>query len=343
MLKIDFLKYFKNMSRNNILAGIAIIAIIITGVLIYANSNGGLKLPSLFGPSADDLGKKAVDYINNNGLSQTPASLVSTSEESGVVKVKIKIGTTEFDSYVTKDGKYLFPESFDMTPATDSNSEKSTTVQKSDNPMLEAYVVARCPYGLQMQRAMAEAVKEKPELANYMKVRYMGSISNGQIFSMHDVDTATNDPIPNGKEAMENLRQICIREEQPAKYWSYVGCQMKASGTEKSCEYSTGVDSAKLSACISDPSKGLAYAQEDFDLNTQYSITGSPTLVLNGTVIDGSGRSADGVKTDVCSGFNTEAGFCSANLETASAAASFSATYASSATSDSNASANCGS
>jgi len=328
MLKLDFLKNLKKMNRNTILVSIAIIGIIITGALIFADSSKGFSVASIFGMSSNEIGKKTIDYINNNGLSQTPASLVSVSEESGVVKVKIKIGTNEFDSYATKDGKFLFPESFDMSAKKDgatsgATNTTPTTVQKTDKPELDAFVVARCPYGLQMQRAMAEAVKNQPALAQYIKARYIGSVSGNTITAMHG-----------DAEAQENLRQICIREEQPAKYWSYVACQMKASGTEKSCEQSTGVDSAKLSACISSPSKGVAYAQKDFDLATKYNVTGSPTLILNGSVIDETnygGRSADGVRSMVCGGFNTEAGFCSTKLNTASAASSFSAEYASAA------------
>ena len=37
-------------------------------------------------------------------------------------------------------------------------------------------------------------------------------------------------------------------------------------GDSPSCQASTGVDTAKLNACVSDPSRGLAYAQKDFDL-----------------------------------------------------------------------------
>lgn len=194
----------------------------------------------------------------------------------------------------------------------------STTLTKSDNPTLEAYVVARCPYGLQMQRAMADAVKNIPALAQYLKVRYIGSASGNTITSMHG-----------SAEATENLRQICLREEQPAKYWNYVSCQMKAGDTS-GCESSTGVDSAKLSACISDASRGVAYAQKDFALDSQYSVQGSPTLILNGVQVSESnygGRSSDGVKAMVCAAFNSQPSFCSTQLNTAQATNSFSETY----------------
>ena len=74
------------------------------------------------------------------------------------------------------------------------------------------------------------------------------------------------------EEAQENLRQICIREEQPAKYWNYISCYMKKTtataasgmplGDSTGCQASTGVDTAKLNACVSDPSRGLAYAKK---------------------------------------------------------------------------------
>lgn len=318
----------KNMNRNTILVCIAVIAIIIVGGLIFVKSNSGFSFPTIFGMSDKAIGEKVVKYINDNQLASTPASVVGVSQVSGLVKVRIKIGTNEFDSYATKDGSLLFPQAFEMDPkktsaSTDTNASANnsapTEVTKTANPMLEAFVVSRCPYGIQMQRAMADAVKNMPALGQYMKVRYMGTVSGNTITAMHG-----------DAEAKENLRQICIREEQPAKYWNYISCDMKAVGTEKSCEQSTGVDSAKLSACISDINRGVAFAKKDFDLSDKYNVSGSPTLVLNGALILDSGyggRSSDGVKSMICAGFETPAGFCSTKLNTAQAAVSFSATY----------------
>lgn len=327
------LSFIKNMNRNTILVAIAVIAIIVTGVLIYSQSNPNFSFPNILGYSDKQVADNVIKYINDNKLAQTPATLVKFSKAEGLVKVTIKIGTSEFDSYATKNGKLFFPQAYEMTPKKDvapvdqnageTPAKTAAAVTKTDKPMLEAFVVARCPFGLQMQRAMVESVKNLPSLAQYIKVRYMGSVSGNKLTSMHG-----------DAEAAENLRQICIREEQPSKYWNYVGCQMKASGTENSCASSTGVDLTKLSTCISDPNKGIAYAKVDFDLSSKYSVTGSPTLILNGAPVDENGfggRSADGVKSMACAGFKTAAGLCSTKLSTASAATSFSATYSSSA------------
>jgi hypothetical protein len=337
--------FYKKIDKNAALFGVALLAIVVVGALMSSNSSSGFSLGNLFGPSNDQVAKKTIDYINSSGLSQNPASLVSVSEESGLVKLKIKIGSNEFDSYVTKDGKFLFPQAFDMTQKQNSGNQNANTqpteeqkkqaaeaIKKSDKPLVEAFVVARCPFGLQMQRAMAEAVKNIPSLADYFKVRYIGSVSGNTITAMHGE-----------AEAKENLRQICIREEQPAKYWPYVACQMKASGTETSCQTSTGVDTAKLNACISDTSRGVAYAKKDFDLASQNNVSGSPTMIMSNAQVSEfnfGGRTADAVKSMACAGFNSQPGFCSTKLSTTDAATSFSQDYASSNTNSGNSGAN---
>ncbi|MFA6190155.1 MAG: hypothetical protein WC711_01420 [Candidatus Staskawiczbacteria bacterium] len=324
-------KIHSKMNKNTILISIAVVAVVVVGVLIFNKSDGGFSLTSIFGMSDKQVAENTIKYINDNQLSQTPASLVKFSGESGLVKVTIKIGENEFDSYATKDGKLMFPQAFELTPKKDDGKSATsnttpTEITKTDAPMLEAFVVARCPYGLQIQRAMADAVKNMPSLAPYMKARYIGEVSGNTITAMHG-----------DAEAKENLRQICIREEQPTKYWNYVACQMK-SGDTAGCQTSTGIDSAKLNSCISTPSKGVAYAKVDFDLSAKYGASGSPTMILNGTTVSESnygGRSSDGIKSMICGGFNTPASFCSTALNTAEAAISFSETYASSASADS--------
>lgn len=345
MSKFDFLNKFKKIDRNIILVCIAVLAVIITGVLIFVNTNHSFAMPSLFGISDSQLAKEAIDYINNNKLSQTPASLVNVSEASGLVKVKIKIGTTNYDSYVTKDGKLFFPQAFDIskTSAANNTTAKTTTptaVTKSDKPMLEAFIVSSCPFGLQMQRAIVEAVKENSALASNVTIRYIGNVnSSGKtIDSMHGPE-----------EGAENLRQICIREEQPSKFYKYLACYMQKTtatasggmplGDSTGCQTSTGIDTAKLNACVSDPSRGLAYAQKDFDENAKYNVSGSPTLILDGAQVDETGfggRSADGVQSMVCAGYNTKPSFCSTKLNTAAAATSFAANYSGSSSSSAN-------
>jgi hypothetical protein len=327
-------------TKKNIIIFCVAIVIIIAGVLLFVFYD---KI-EIFGNSAKRIGENTIKYINDNKLSQTPASLVSVASEHGLVKIRLKIDSQEFDSYVTKDGVWLFPNSpIEMKksqekgnaqndPGQNSETKTPKPVVKNDKPVLEAFVVSKCPFGLQMQRMMAEAIKSASSLSQYFKVRYFGSISGNTITAMHGE-----------AEAKENLRQICIREEQASKYWSYISCHIKA-GETASCENSTGIDSAKIDACVASSSRGIAYAKEDFDLANKYNVSGSPTLILNGSDVsefDYGGRTADAVKSVVCAGFNAQPSFCSTKLNTQDAAANFSATYASSGNSGSG-SASCG-
>ncbi len=349
-------------NKNQILAGIAVLVIIVTGVLISVNS--GMSSNNILsflhiGMSQDAIAKKSVDYLNKSVLQQgTTAELVSSSKESGVIKMKIKVttptGSNTYDSYATLDGKLLFPEAFTIAPtATASNQDNQTAqnttpagpsdVKKVAQTMLDAYVVSNCPYGIQIQRALSNAIKSIPSLAQYVTVRYIGAVSGNTITSMHGND-----------EAQENLRQICIRQEQPAKYWDYVSCYIKkATGTasngmpfgdSKSCQTETGVDSAQLNACVADSSRGLTYAKADFALDTKFNIQGSPTLVLNGEKISEDsfgGRSADAMRNIVCSSSITEPAFCSTKLDTTPATTSFSLSYAGSGGATAAANTNC--
>jgi len=309
---------------KKILIPIAIIAgILIAGAIVYVK---GGRVEKFLSPQAT--AEKAIDFINKNLLQEgVSASLVSVIEENGLYKLSLKIGDKEYPSYVSKDGKLLFPEegiNLEEKPAekpTENQEQKKLTcedIKKTEKPLIEAFVVSKCPYGLQMQRVLNEIVKNIPSLANNIRVEYIGSIENGKITSMHG-----------DEEAQENLRQICLREEQQNKYWKYIDCHIK-KGDIEGCLTEAGVDKSKLDGCISDNSRGLNYAKKDFDLQGKYGVSGSPTLILNEEKVsefDFGGRTAEAVKTLLCCGFVTSPGICSQKLTETQAATGFSETY----------------
>jgi hypothetical protein len=132
-------------------------------------------------------------------------------------------------------------------------------------------------------------------------------------------------------EAQENLRQICIREEQPERYWDYVRCYMKEGKTAE-CLESASINHKELEACTNSSARGLAYAQEDFDLAGQFQISGSPAMLMNGEIVreanfasnDTNARSPEAVKELLCCGFKEEPSFCSQKLNGSRAASMFS-------------------
>jgi len=327
LIKFIKSKFHKiNINKNLVLITIAVVSIAFTGFLIFSNNNNA---------SAGPVAEKAIDFMNKNVIQKgKTATLVDFSKESGVIKMKVKTGSNTYNIYATKDGKLLFPQGLpidsrpkkqtaqnsDSPSASLSNTTKQTcdSLQKTDKPLLEAYVVSKCPFGLQMQRAMADAVKKIPSLEEFTKVRYIGDIVNGKVTAMH------GEP-----EAKENLMQICIREEQNNKYWDYISCHIK-DGDVEGCLDEVGIDQNKLNTCMKDEKRGLAYAKEDFDLNEKYNIRGSPTLILNGQEVNESdfgGRSSQAIKEIISCSSKTKPDFASKKLNSEQAATSFSPTY----------------
>lgn len=266
---------------------------------------------------------KAVKKAINN--EKTEFTIGEVREASGVYEFDLTVNGQKYVSYISKDGKLLFPSvvKLEITPTPTKNSStdqgKKLTcddVKKADNDNLTAYVVSQCPYGLQMQRVFKMAINEQPELEKYLTVRYIGAVENNQVTSMHGEEEAT-----------ENLRQICIREEQKTLYWPYVSCYMQAGKTDE-CLASTGVDTAGLNTCMSSSGKGLEYAKKDFTLANKFNVSGSPTLVSNNSQtvseFDFGGRVANTIQDLVCCGSKTQASFCQNKISTDEVASSFS-------------------
>jgi hypothetical protein len=264
---------------------------------------------------------KIIDYIEEEFNIPEISLATSTTFGNGVYKLNLRIEDTDIPPvYATKDGNLFFPEAKEIINPEEKKEVACKSIKKTEQPMLEAFVVSYCPYGTQMQRIIEEVVKNISEMENNIKIRYIGQVEDNQITSMHGEE-----------EAQENLTQICLREEQEDKFYPYLSCFLKSSESA-SCLIEASVNEDELNSCKQEESRGLAYAQEDFDLNTKYQITGSPTLFLNGEQADEfsfGGRTAEAIKSLICCGFETQSQVCETILTQEEAAPGFSETYSS--------------
>lgn len=335
---------------NAKIAALAVASLVI-GILIGQVALPGLGVGLVSLPSSD--GGNGSDNIDMAALQAKVQSYIQKAVESQQAGVSVEVTSIEtfnegfytvnFDILkdgevqnssmvlLTKDGLALVgsqPMMLDEPiPEQPAQQQAQTFSYKDVQPQpsagLEAFIVSGCPYGLQMQRILAPIATG---LGANIKVRYIGSIENGTITSMHG-----------DAEAQENLRQICIREEQADKYWPYVSEYMKKGNTESALTIA-GIDKAKLNTCMTDASKGLKYAQADFDLANSRGVSGSPTLFLNGSQVSeyefgadnnatGSERSAENVKNLLCYGFTAKPAACSTVLAKEPASSNFSEQY----------------
>ncbi len=340
----------KSSNNQMLFFGIFAIVTLLAGIFIGATflqkspdtglvtGTSGQAIGTANSPSKEDVAAKTIQYINENFLKaqNAEAKLTDINEYSpDLYQVNFDIYQAGAKSnsgsvYSTKDGETVVlgsvlklnePLPVPEQPATTNNEPTAKTkcedITKTAVPKLEAFVVSNCPFGLQMQRILVPVAKLLGGDKADIEVKYIGNIAGGKIQSMHG-----------DAEAQENLKQICIREEQKDKYWDYIACYINA-GDSAGCSKEAKIDETKLSSCISDPTKGLAYAQKDFDAANAYQVSGSPTLLLNGekaSEFGFGGRTPEAVKTLTCCGAATKPTECNTALSTTEAVTSFSST-----------------
>lgn len=238
-----------------------------------------------------------------------------------------------FTSYITGDSKTFFVEGIEVeellksvegetngaTASGEVSAASCDAVDKSSKPELAAYIVSDCPYGKQAQQVMLDAIKQEPSIAQNFKVRYFFNTieDDGTVTAMHGPE-----------EGKENLRQICIREEQANKYWDYVACYAKSSGgpsASETCLSQTGVNVANVNSCMTTASRGPKFARADNQAAQAASVTGSPTFIINNktkvTESSFGGRNANGLKNIVCCSSDNALSFCDKTFTTDAAAA----------------------
>lgn len=297
---------------------IVVAGLLITGTLVYFNQ---AKLKSPEGKveilSPQQAAEKAINYINQNILQQgATASLINVAEENGVYMFKLKIGENEFTSYVTKDGRLLFAESpidLESQPAATQGTEGGAAAEapKKDTPDVKLFVMSYCPYGLQAQKMFLpvyDLLKGKAEMGVY----FVNYIMHGK------------------QEIDENLNQYCIQKEEKDKYYDYLSCFVK-DGNSQNCFSQAKINREKLASCISetdakynvtsqynDKSTWLNGNYPKFDVNTdlnqKYGVQGSPTIVINDTVVNVSPRTPESFKNAVCQAFSNPPAECSQTL-----------------------------
>lgn len=118
--------------------------------------------------SAKEAGQAAINFINKaveqDGVT---ASLLSTIEESGVYKVHLNIGDKEYDSFMSKDGKYLFSSAFDLQePQASQEQEVSPSLEALANCLTEKgakfYGAFWCSHCNNQKEMFGEAAKSLP-------------------------------------------------------------------------------------------------------------------------------------------------------------------------------------
>jgi hypothetical protein len=202
---------------------------------------------------------------------------------------------------------------------TDTGPAPAVNVPKTDKPKVELFVMSHCPYGLQMQKAYIpawELLKNKADI----DVKFVSYIMHGQV------------------EKDDNNIEYCLQKEQNDKYIPFLKC-FTGSGDSKGCLNSVGANQGKLDNCINAADKQFAINAEfnnqahwlsgqfpiynvNKDLNEKYQVQGSPTLVINGSIVEAA-RSPEGVKQAICASFKNPPKECQQTLSNSQSSPGF--------------------
>jgi hypothetical protein len=280
-------------------------------VLLFFMFKGGLTGNVI---SENDIGTKAVDFINNQLMGgQGNVTLASVTTQGNLYEVLVNYDGQQIPAYFTKDGAYFLGTQIIPT-ATNSSSTSTPTatpkeVPKSDKPVVDAYVFSYCPYGLQFEKALLpvyDLLKSKADI----NIVYIGAM-HGEF------------------EHVESLRQISILKLYGNdKLFAYLkefndnadigSCSGDAACLNKYLPaiYSKlGINQAQVEAYMNSSAEAI-YAQNEAQASS-LGVSGSPTFMINGVESQVS-RTPVAIEQAICSAFNTAPSECSQVLSSAS-------------------------
>ncbi len=248
--------------------------------------------------SPQEVQAKVISFFETFYSQMGKPEILSVVPENNLYAINIKIQGQQTKMFATQDGKYFFPMVVDFAEVEKMKKEmaKNATpqeIKKREKPEVKLFVMSHCPFGLQAQKALLpvwELLKEKADIGIY----FVDYVMHGK------------------EETEENLRQYCIQKEQQEKYLTYLKCFVK-EGKAEECQKKVGVDEQKLKTCVKNTDKEFKISEQftesgyppfnvHKDLNEKYQVRGSPTLVINDTVVDFE-RSPEKIKELICQGF----------------------------------------
>jgi len=292
------------------LGGVALALLIFFGYQNYTSSENeiGEIVPM------DKIGQQTIDFIQTNLANpDTEFSVLGVEEANGVYEIKFNVMEQEDTAYVTKNGKYLFFQPFDMLPP------EPQGFNKTNKPEVDLYVMSFCPFGNQSEELMMPVVELLGDKVD-IELRYIVYSNYQSGYPEYCLDEESKYCSMHGvSELNQGIRELCVQKYQKDKFWSFVKAINDNSTYEdvdskwEGIAQGVGLNVAQIKTC--EQNEGMTLLSQEVSLTEQkypvqdpskhqgsesIKIAGSPTLTINGMIFDGE-RSADGYKEAICS------------------------------------------
>jgi len=203
--------------------------------------------------------------------------------------------------------------------ANSTNSTNSTvapaTMEKTEKPKVELYVMSYCPYGNQAEQGLYPVIKGFNNTFDFEPV-YIISGSAGNWRSLHGA-----------AELNQDIREKIIYNLYGAQVWNeYVNnantqCTVSNIDTcwKGAAQNLSIINISEVEAQFNSSFDSIAKADADKTISNK--VGGSPTTLINGVSYKG-GRTADAFKAGICNAFLAQPSECNLTFSTTAAAAS---------------------
>ena len=182
-----------------------------------------------------------------------------------------------------------------------SSDTGSDSVSSASNTKLDFYVMSQCPYGTQVEDAIAPVMKKMGDVIDLNLNFIISDSSNysGQEDKFCIEGMCSMHGIP---EVQGNIVQLCVLDKFPKDALDFIVCQNKEAASIpdnwKNCAKEFNLNTDKIQACY-EGAEGVKLLQENKVLADAVNATGSPTIYLNDKLYQG-GRSSLDFQRAIC-------------------------------------------
>lgn len=148
------------MNNKTILIGLIMAGLLVAGAIVYTNYTKCLesKQVSTNIISSQEAGGKLMEFVNKNLLrEQATASLIESLEEGDFYKIKFEVQGEEVEWRITKDGRFVFPNTIDLAEVKEPAEEiekaegnfsvsSDEVCKEEDKPIVYFFGSKGCPH-----------------------------------------------------------------------------------------------------------------------------------------------------------------------------------------------------
>ncbi|PIU10740.1 hypothetical protein COT27_01525 [Candidatus Kuenenbacteria bacterium CG08_land_8_20_14_0_20_37_23] len=143
-----------------------------------------------------------------------------------------------------------------------------------DKINFDLYVMSQCPYGSQAEDLVYSVIGDFKEYINFNVEYIAADKGDGSFESLHGASEVEGD-----------IYQLCVKKQDPDKFWDYIKCQNKNYQDLKlsfeSCAKENGIDYGILKTCA-DGEDGKRLLSDSIKKSEAVSAAGSPTFYIDG-------------------------------------------------------------